>query len=48
MGTDDRGADRGGCGCLELRTDIPSSGPVSHAVWVRDVGYEPPNWEGVG
>ena len=48
VGADDEGAEKGGCGCPELRPDLIGGCPVGHSVWVGGVGHEPPHWEGVG
>ena len=42
MGAADNIADQGGCGCTDLVTDLLGGGPVSHVLWVLDVGDEPP------
>ena len=43
----DKGADQGGCGCLDLGPDILGSGTFSNVVRFGDVGDDPPHWEGV-
>ena len=48
MGKADEGAKLGGRGCPEIRTDLLGGGPFGHAVQVRDIGHNPPHWEGVG
>ena len=48
MGAADEGADQEGCRFLDLGTDLIGSGPVGHALWVIDVGHDPPHWEGFG
>ena len=45
---DNKGVDQGGCGWTDLRTDLLGGGPAGHTVWVRDVGHDPPHWEGFG
>ena len=45
--TEEGDGKRGG-GCLDLRPDILGGGPVSDAVRVGDVGYDPMHREGFG
>ena len=48
MGEADAGVYQGGGRCLDLGTDILGGDSVGNVVRVRDVGNEPPHWEGVG
>ena len=41
--TSDEGTDQGGCGCPYLGQDLLGGVPVSHDVWVGDVGHDPPH-----
>ena len=44
----DDGVEQGGCRWTDLRPDLLGGGPVGHAVWVGDVGFDLPHWEFFG
>ena len=45
VGAVEDGDDQGGCGYLDLGTDLLGDGSVGHAVRVEDMGHETPHWE---
>ena len=46
VGAGDKVSYQGGCGCPDLGTDLLGGGPVSHVVWVVDVGDKTPTLGG--
>ena len=48
VGEADAVVDQGGGGFTDLGTYLIGGGPVGPVVWVRAVGDDPPQWEGLG